>query len=77
MISATITLREVCITGVPFSGYILINTKNNQIVALHTDKHSMGLGKKLVDKVKLDRSFYSSGPIHKILRTQILYVRGL
>ena len=53
MIGAAIPFREVCVIGPAIAGYILFNAENYQIMGLYTNKKSIGLGKKLVDKLKL------------------------
>ena len=63
MIGAAIPFRKVWIIGLPVAGYVLLNIENNQIMYLYTNKQpigsgkTIGSGKKLVDKVKLGRSF--------------------
>jgi len=57
MIKEAIPLREVWLVCNPAKGYISLNQQTLQIVGLYTLEPGNGLGKILLDKVKLNRSY--------------------
>ena len=57
MIKEAIPLREVWLACSPAKGYISLNQQTLQIMGLYTLEPGNGLGKILLDKVKLNRSY--------------------
>ena len=57
MIKEAIPLREVWLICSPAKGYISLNQETLQIMALYTAEPGNGLGKILLDKVKLGRNY--------------------
>ena len=57
MIKEAIPLREVWLVCSPAKGYISLNQETLQIMALYTAEPGNGLGKILLDKVKLSRNY--------------------
>ena len=57
MIEKAIPLREVWLVCNPAKGYISFNQQTSQIIGLYTLEPGNGLGKILLDKVKLNRNY--------------------
>ena len=58
MIKEAIPLREVWVVCKPAKGYISLNQQTLQIMGLYTLEPGNGLGKILLDKVKLTEVIY-------------------
>ena len=57
MLEKAIPLREVWLVCNPAKGYISFNQQTSQIIGLYTLEPGNGLGKILLDKVKLNRNY--------------------
>ena len=68
MIRNAIPLREVWVIGQPINGYISYNPDLLQISALYVNKKGEGIGKILLDRIKLTTNICICGVMNLIIR---------
>ena len=87
MIKEAIPKREVWVIGDPVVGYLSFNVEAQQIMGLYVSHPGIGLGKALVDQVKLGKSYIKlwshsansadAGPINELYSANLPQIKPL